>query len=68
MRKGGIGSASLDCQDGLMVGALVAVNSVGSVLMPDGKTYWAWAFELENEFGGLRSPTQQDGFERSCAR
>lgn len=57
MRKGGIGSASLDCQDGLMVGALAAVNSVGSVLMPDGKTYWAWAFELQKEFGGLGPPS-----------
>jgi L-aminopeptidase/D-esterase-like protein len=56
MRKGGIGSASLDLQAGLVVGALVAVNSVGSVLMPDGKTYWAWPFELEQEFGGLGPP------------
>ena len=56
IRKGGIGSASLDCHDGLVVGALVAVNSVGSVLMPDGKTYWAWAFELEKEFGGSGPP------------
>jgi len=50
--KGGIGSASLDLGAGLIVGALVALNSVGSVLMPDGKTYWAWAFELGQEFGG----------------
>jgi L-aminopeptidase/D-esterase-like protein len=56
MRKGGVGSASLDLQDGLTVGALVAVNSVGSVVMPDGKTYWAWAFELEKEFGGCGPP------------
>jgi L-aminopeptidase/D-esterase-like protein len=56
MRKGGIGSASLDCKAGLVVGALVAVNSVGSVLMPDGKTYWAWPFELEKEFGGCGPP------------
>jgi L-aminopeptidase/D-esterase-like protein len=56
MRKGGIGSASLDLQGGLVVGALVAVNSVGSVLMPDGKTYWAWPFELEKEFGGGGPP------------
>jgi L-aminopeptidase/D-esterase-like protein len=56
MRKGGIGSASLELQGGLLVGALVAVNSVGSVLMPDGKTYWAWPFELENEFGGCGPP------------
>jgi len=56
MRKGGIGSASLDLQGGLVVGALVAVNSVGSALMPDGKTYWAWPFELQQEFGGGGPP------------
>jgi L-aminopeptidase/D-esterase-like protein len=56
MRKGGIGSASLDCRGGLVVGALVAVNSVGSVLMPDGKTFWAWPFELQKEFGGGGPP------------
>jgi L-aminopeptidase/D-esterase-like protein len=54
--KGGIGSASVDLHDGLIVGALVAVNSVGSPLMPDGKTYWAWAFELGQEFGGGGPP------------
>ena len=56
IRKGGIGSASLDLQGGLIVGALVAVNSVGSALMPDGKTYWAWPFELQKEFGGIGPP------------
>jgi L-aminopeptidase/D-esterase-like protein len=56
LRKGGIGSASLDLHDGLVVGALVAVNSVGSVLMPDGKSYWAWPFELDKEFGGDGPP------------
>jgi L-aminopeptidase/D-esterase-like protein len=50
--KGGVGSASLNLNDGLIVGALVALNSIGSALMPDGKTYWAWPFELEREFGG----------------
>ena len=54
--KGGIGSASLDLGDGLIVGALVALNSVGSALMPDGKTPWAWAFELGQEFGGGGPP------------
>ncbi|HEY2783184.1 MAG TPA: P1 family peptidase [Steroidobacteraceae bacterium] len=58
MRKGGIGSASLDLHHGLVVGALAAVNSVGSVLMPDGKTYWAWPFELDQEFGGSPPPQQ----------
>jgi len=54
--KGGIGSSSLDLGQGLMVGALVALNSVGSPLMPDGKTLWAWAFELDREFGGGGPP------------
>ena len=56
--KGGIGSASLDLGDGLIVGALAALNSVGSALMPDGKTYWAWAFELDREFGGGGAPRE----------
>lgn len=56
LQKGGIGSTSLNLREGLMVGALVAVNSVGSVLMPDGKTFWAWPFELEREFGGDGPP------------
>lgn len=54
--KGGIGSASLDLGAGIMVGALVAVNSVGSVLMPDGHTFWAWPFEIDGEFGGAGPP------------
>lgn len=52
--QGGIGSASIDLGDGLIVGALVAVNPIGSVLMPDGKTFWAWPFEIDGEFGGHR--------------
>jgi L-aminopeptidase/D-esterase-like protein len=58
LTKGGIGSTSLHLGEGLIVGALVAVNSVGSVRMPDGKTYWAWAFELDQEFGGGGAPRQ----------
>jgi L-aminopeptidase/D-esterase-like protein len=54
--KGGVGSSSLDLGDGLMVGALVAVNSVGSAIMPDGNTYWAWAFEIGGEFGSGPPP------------
>jgi L-aminopeptidase/D-esterase-like protein len=58
--KGGIGSASLDLGEGLIVGALVALNSVGSALMPDGKTFWAWAFEIDREFGGGGPPLSMD--------
>lgn len=53
-RPGGIGSASLDLGDGLIVGALVAANPIGSVFMPDGQTFWAWPFEIDGEFGGHR--------------
>jgi L-aminopeptidase/D-esterase-like protein len=51
---GGLGSASLDLGEGLIVGAIVAVNSLGSVLMPDNETFWAWPFEIDDEFGGKR--------------
>ena len=54
--KGGIGSTSLDLGDGLIVGALVAANPVGSVLMPGSDVYWAWPFEIDGEYGG-RLPT-----------
>ena len=54
--KGGIGSTSLDLGDGLIVGALVALNAVGSALMPDDKTYWAWPYEIDREFGGRGGP------------
>jgi L-aminopeptidase/D-esterase-like protein len=61
LESGGIGSASIDLQRGLVVGALVAVNSVGSALMPDGRTFWAWAFELNGEFGGNKTaPKKMD--------
>jgi L-aminopeptidase/D-esterase-like protein len=39
--KGGIGSASLRLGDGFMVGAVVAVNSWGSVVRPDCGRFWA---------------------------
>ena len=43
--KGGIGSASIDLGDGLIVAALFAVNAVGDVVDEDGQI-----------IGGLRSP------------
>jgi L-aminopeptidase/D-esterase-like protein len=52
---GGLGSASA-IVEGFIVGALVAVNSAGSVTMPGTKTPWAWALELEEEFGGIAPP------------
>ena len=51
--KGGLGSASVVTDDGFTVGALVAVNAFGSVVVPGGKAFWAAPFELDGEFGGL---------------
>ena len=53
--KGGLGSASIVTGDGITVGALVAVNSAGSVVGGDGKSFWAAPFEIGDEFGGLGS-------------
>lgn len=51
--KGGIGSASIVSHDGFTVGAIVAVNSWGSVVAPGGSTFWAAPYEIGEEFGGL---------------
>lgn len=52
--KGGLGSASIVTHDGLTVGAIVAVNSFGSVVGGDGRTFWASPYELDQEFGGFK--------------
>lgn len=49
--KGGLGSASIVLESGVTVGALVAVNSFGSVVAKDG-TFYANPFEIDDEFGG----------------
>jgi L-aminopeptidase/D-esterase-like protein len=59
-RKGGLGSTSMMLENGISVGVLVAVNPVGSVFMPDGETFYAWPWELNNEFGGRKPPTAPD--------
>ena len=51
---GGTGSASIVSADGMTVGALVAVNCFGSVRMPGSEAFWAWAHEINGEFGGAR--------------
>ncbi|HVY02727.1 MAG TPA: P1 family peptidase [Caulobacterales bacterium] len=51
--KGGTGSASIADDDGLTVGALACVNSFGSPVAADGKSFWAAPFEIGGEFGGL---------------
>ncbi|GHC85197.1 P1 family peptidase [Novosphingobium pokkalii] len=51
--KGGLGSASTRTRDGVMVGAIVAVNALGSSVVPGTRHFWAGAFEMGDEFGGL---------------
>lgn len=61
--KGGIGSASAETSDGFRVGALVAVNAIGSATMGDSPCFWAAPYERDNEFGGRGWPqafTPQD--------
>ena len=50
--KGGVGSASSMRDEGITVGALVAVNSVGSPVIPGTDLFWAFPFEQDGEFGG----------------
>jgi L-aminopeptidase/D-esterase-like protein len=54
---GGTGSASAMC-DGFTVGALAAVNAVGSVVVGDGPWFWAAPFEQDGEFGGRGFPSR----------
>jgi len=66
--KGGLGSASALTDAGHMVGALVAVNAVGSATVGHGPHFWAAPWEVGSEFGGLgpartypsRAPTKLD--------
>lgn len=50
--KGGLGSASILLPSGHTVGALVAVNALGSAVVGQGPHFWAAPFELDREFGG----------------
>ncbi len=57
--KGGLGSASevLDC--GVTAGAIVAVNSLGSVVDPATGRPWEIRLEMDHEFGELGSRAVQ---------
>lgn len=51
--KGGLGSASAVLANGMTVGALVAVNALGSATVGAGPQFWAAPWEMGAEFGGL---------------
>jgi D-aminopeptidase len=54
--RGGLGSASHRLANGLVAGAIVAVNAAGSATAGDGPHFWAAPFEQGREFGGLGLP------------
>jgi D-aminopeptidase len=56
MYPGGLGSASEQVGE-FMVGAIIAANPVGSPFMPGTDCFWAWPFEQEGEYGGVRPPS-----------
>jgi L-aminopeptidase/D-esterase-like protein len=58
--KGGLGSASDITSTGYRVGALVAVNALGSATIGEGPHFWAAAFEKDGEFGGRGFPARFD--------
>lgn len=59
--KGGLGSASVVLPSGAVVGALVAVNALGSAIVGDGPQFWAAPFEMDDEFGGLGAAQSYPG-------
>ena len=58
--KGGLGSASAVLSNGITVGALVAVNALGSVTTGTAGQFWAAPWELAGEFGDLGLPHRFD--------
>lgn len=63
--KGGLGSASQVLDNGVTVGAIVAVNALGRATIGDSAHFWAAPFEVGGEFGGreLANPFPQDAVE-----
>lgn len=54
--RGGLGTASCALDGGVIIGALVAVNPLGSVTVGSGRHFWAAPFERDGESGGLGLP------------
>ena len=54
--RGGLGSASEILDQGLIAGALAAVNAVGTATIGNTGHFWAAPFEKAAEFGGLGLP------------
>lgn len=55
--KGGLGTASVELDNGIRVAALFAVNAVGSPMIGNSQYFQAALHEIDNEFGGLGLPS-----------
>lgn len=58
--KGGLGSASATLESGITIGALVAVNALGSVVCGDSGQFWAAPWEMSGEYGARGLPATFD--------
>ncbi|MDZ5446977.1 P1 family peptidase [Micromonospora sp. 4G57] len=58
--KGGVGTASMVLDNGIVVGAIVVVNSVGSPVDPRDCSLLAARYEVAGEFRGLQTPKKQE--------
>ena len=58
--KGGVGSASTVTEDGIVVGALIVLNSSGTGIDRRNGELWGTRYGLDDEFGHLRIPKRSD--------
>jgi len=58
--KGGVGTASMVLENGIVVGAIVVVNSVGSTVDPRDCSLLAARYEVAGEFRGLATPKKNE--------
>jgi D-aminopeptidase len=65
---GGLGSASIIVPAGHTVGALVAVNALGSATVGDSPHFWAAPWEINSEFGGLGPAPAYDATQRPATK
>ncbi|MCF7929629.1 MAG: P1 family peptidase [Spirochaetales bacterium] len=59
--KGGIGTASIDLGNGVIVGAIAAINSGGSTIDPNTGLPYASFLEIGDEFGDLKETVAAKG-------
>jgi L-aminopeptidase/D-esterase-like protein len=57
--KGGLGSVSAVSDNGLQVGAVLAVNARGFATMEGQAQFWSWPWEQGSEIGGLAPPSRR---------